>query len=93
MLRQSYTVNVAIRWKIKEFSNIRRAETDIVAGERKAAMEITNEVMFYGGIILAAMSGFIMLIYLLTAKMRKMKLELQLDQEYGKSGKDKKCQK
>ena len=56
-------------------------------------MEITNEMMFYGGIILASASALIMLIYLLTARIRKMKLDLQLDQEYGKTGKDKKCQR
>lgn len=56
-------------------------------------MKITNEMMFYGGIVLAAVSALTMIIYLLIARMRKLRLNAQLDQEYGTSEKDKKCQK
>ena len=56
-------------------------------------MKITNEMMFYGGIILAAVSGTVLVIYLLTARMRRFRLDAQLDQEYGKTEKNRKCQK
>lgn len=49
-------------------------------------MNLTNEMMFYGGIALAGTSILGMVIYFLIARMRRMKLDMQLDQEYGKNG-------
>lgn len=51
-------------------------------------MNVTNEMMFYGGMILAAASALGMVIYLLLAKMKKMRLDIRLDQEYGKNGEE-----
>lgn len=43
-------------------------------------------MLFYGGIVLAAASALGMILYLLLARIEKIRLETQLDQEYGKSG-------
>lgn len=51
-------------------------------------MDITNEMMFYGGMIVAAASVLGMIIYLLLARVKKLKLEIRLDQEYGKNGEE-----
>lgn len=56
-------------------------------------MHITNEMMFYGGIILVAASALGMILYLLVARLKKIKLDMQLDQEYGKAEKNRTCQK
>lgn len=55
---------------------------------KETAMNITNEMMFYGGMILAGASVLGMVIYLLLARMWKLKLEIRLDQEYGKNGEE-----
>lgn len=47
---------------------------------------VSNEMMFYGGIILTAVSAAGLIIYLLLYRLRKLRLDIQLDQEYGKSG-------
>lgn len=51
-------------------------------------MELTNEMMFYGGMILAAVSAVGIVLYALIARMRKMRLDMQFDQEYGEIKKD-----
>lgn len=56
-------------------------------------MDITNETMFYGGIVLTVISILGMSLYLLVARLKKMKLDIQLDQEYGKTEKNDLCQK
>lgn len=45
---------------------------------------ITNEAIFYGGIIIAACSLLAALIYFFISKIRKMNLDARLDAEYGK---------
>ncbi|MBS6395813.1 MAG: hypothetical protein KH452_01495 [Clostridiales bacterium] len=55
-------------------------------------MGITDEMMFYGGMVLTAAGVLGLVIYLLTARLRGMKLDLRLDQEYGKTEADK-CRK
>lgn len=44
---------------------------------------ITDEVLFYGGIVLAAFSFFALVIYLLIFKIGTVRLDVRLDQEYG----------
>ncbi len=44
---------------------------------------ITNEIMFYGGIVTAATALVTGIICLLALKMKKIKLDAQLDAEYG----------
>lgn len=44
---------------------------------------ITNEMMFYGGIVIAAAALAAGIVCLLTLKMKKIKLDAQLDEEYG----------
>ena len=44
---------------------------------------ITNEMMFYGGIVIAAAALAAGIVCLLTLKIKKTKLDAQLDEEYG----------
>lgn len=44
---------------------------------------ITNEMMFYGGIVIAAAALAAGIVCLLTLKIKKIKLDAQLDEEYG----------
>ena len=43
----------------------------------------TNEQILYGGIILAAASIVLWLVYMLIRRARKRKLERKFDEEYG----------
>lgn len=45
---------------------------------------LTNEVMFYGGIIIAGSSLAAAVIYLVVSHIRKIRIDMQLDEEYGK---------
>lgn len=45
---------------------------------------LTNEVMFYGGIIVAGCSLVLGFIYLGISHIRRIRLDVQLDDEYGK---------
>lgn len=45
---------------------------------------ITNETMFYGGIIISSFSLLTALVYFFISKIRKMNLDTRLDAEYGK---------
>ncbi len=47
---------------------------------------ITNEMMFYGGIALAALSAAGLAVYLLLFRLRKQRLNMRLDEEYGRDG-------
>ena len=51
--------------------------------EVKNIRMITNEIMFYGGIVTAATALVTGIICLLALKMKKIKLNAQLDAEYG----------
>lgn len=44
---------------------------------------ITNELIFYGGVCLAAVSVVALIIYFVSYKFRKMKVTNQLIKEYG----------
>ena len=44
---------------------------------------ITDEVLFYGGIVLAAFSFFALVIYILIFRTGTVRLDAQLDLEYG----------
>ena len=50
---------------------------------------LTNEVLFYGGIIMVSCSLFAALVSFFVFKIRKLKLETRLDAEYGKKVKTK----
>lgn len=45
---------------------------------------ITNEALFYGGIITAASALVIGVIYFISLHIRRLRLDIQLDEEYGK---------
>ena len=45
---------------------------------------LTNEVMFYGGIVVAGCSLVSGIIYLGISHIRRIRLDVQLDDEYGK---------
>ncbi len=45
---------------------------------------LTNEVMLYGGIIVSACSLITGLVYLGVSHIRRLRLDIQLDEEYGK---------
>lgn len=45
---------------------------------------ITNEVLFYGGIGLAIASVVMAIIYFSISQIRKVRLHVQMDEEYGK---------
>ena len=45
---------------------------------------LTNEIMFYGGIIIAGSSLSVAVIYLVVSHIRKIRIDMQLDEEYGK---------
>lgn len=51
-------------------------------------MDMTNEIMFYGGMILVGISVMGILVYWLIARLKKIRLDIQLDQEYGKNGEE-----
>lgn len=44
---------------------------------------ITNEIMFYGGIILAGSSALLTIIFFCISKVKAIKLNAQLNLEYG----------
>ena len=48
-----------------------------------------GELMFYGGISLTAVSLAVLLIFLCVIQVIKMRLDLKLDEEYGKRKKKK----
>lgn len=54
---------------------------------------ITNEMIFYGGLCLAALSVVALVIYFVSYKFRKMKLTNQLTKEYGEPSAQSKRQK
>ncbi len=45
---------------------------------------LPNEIMFYGGIIIAGSSLAVAVIYLVVSHIRKIRIDMQLDEEYGK---------
>ncbi len=47
----------------------------------------TNEILFYGGLILAGGSLLLTVIYFCIYKMKSMRLRIQLDAEYGQKDK------
>lgn len=51
---------------------------------------LTNEVLFYGGIIVAGCSVVAAVIYFSIAYVRWMRLSIKLDEEYGKRKQEKK---
>lgn len=48
---------------------------------------LTDEVLFYGGIIIIGCSLLLAIIFLCVSKIKKIRLDAQLDAEYGKSKK------
>ena len=46
-----------------------------------------NEVLFYGGMIMAVIALILALIFFITYKVKSAKLNRQLDKEYGESRK------
>ena len=48
-------------------------------------MSISDEILFYGGCALAGVSGIALLISLCFLKIKAVKLDAKLDEEYGKS--------
>ena len=48
-----------------------------------------GELMFYGGIAVTAVSLAVLLIFLCVIQVIKMRLDLKLDEEYGKRNKKK----
>lgn len=48
-----------------------------------------GELMFYGGIAITAVSLAVLLIFLCVIQVIKMRLDLKLDEEYGKRKKKK----
>ncbi len=49
-------------------------------------MNISDEALFYGGCVLAAVSGILLVVCLFIMKIKTVKLNTQLDAEYGESG-------
>ncbi len=45
---------------------------------------LTDEVLFYGGIIITGCSLLLAIIFLCISKIKKIRLDAQLDEEYGK---------
>lgn len=45
---------------------------------------LTNEVLFYGGIAVAACSFLFAIVYFIVSHIRRIHLDSQLDREYGK---------
>lgn len=45
---------------------------------------LTNEIMFYSGTIVSACSLIMGLVYLSLSHIRRLRLDVQLDEEYGK---------
>ena len=45
---------------------------------------LTNEMMFYGGISMAVGSVVLAILYFCVSKINKIRLNVQLDAEYGK---------
>ena len=45
---------------------------------------LTNEIMFYSGMIVSACSLLMGLVYLSLSHIRRLRLDVQLDEEYGK---------
>lgn len=61
---------------------------NFIIKEEVCEMEwLTNEMIFYGGIATAGVSALAAIIFLFIFKMKKIKLNAQLDQEYGKRNK------
>ncbi len=54
---------------------------------------ITDEFLFYGGIIIVAISLLLLGIYLCIAKIKGIRLQSQLEKEYGENNKIKKEKK
>lgn len=48
---------------------------------------LTNEVLFYGGIVIAAASALLLVGYAIVSHIRWIHLSVQLDEEYGKETK------
>lgn len=48
---------------------------------------ITNEMLFYGGILLAGISALLAIIFFCISKVKSAKLNAQLDKEYGERSK------
>lgn len=46
---------------------------------------MTDGVLFYGGIIIAGSSFVMSMIYLIVSHIRKIHIDIQLDEEYGKN--------
>lgn len=46
---------------------------------------LTNEILFYGGIIVAGGSLIMAMIYLVVSYIRKIRIDIWLDEEYGKN--------
>ena len=44
---------------------------------------VTDEILFYGGLILAGLAGVSGIIYFLLYRIKRMRLESQMDKEYG----------
>lgn len=44
---------------------------------------ITNEMMFYGGVILVGGSALLTIIFFCISKVKSVKLDAQLNREYG----------
>lgn len=45
---------------------------------------LTDEALFYGGIIITGCSLLLAIIFLCVSKIKKIRLDAQLDAEYGK---------
>ncbi len=54
---------------------------------------ITNEVLFYGGIIIIAISLLFFCIYICVAKVKNIKIQMELKEEYGQTDDVKKGKK
>lgn len=48
---------------------------------------ISNEMMFYGGLILAGSTVLLAIIFFCISKVKSTRLNAQLDKEYGEKGK------
>lgn len=48
---------------------------------------LTNEIIFYVGLCVGALSAIILVVYLISYKFRKMKMLVQLNKEYGEATK------
>jgi hypothetical protein len=49
---------------------------------------LTNEILFYGGLAIAGGTLFAAFIYLSISHIKKIRLDAQLDAEYGKRNKE-----